>query len=132
MAGRLPSLLVDTDVFIDYLNGAEGIRKILDSPAHVIYYSPVARKELLRKPNLSSSERDRIRVLLLKHRLIPVDEKIADRFSRLLAKYGHHGLRNADALVAATAWARTLPLLTSNIRHYRFIEEITVVDPAAL
>lgn len=132
MARRPASLLADTDIFIDYLNGVERMKTILDSPRHRVYYSAVTRKELLAKPGLPSTERRRIRMLLLKHRLIPVDEKIAERFSDLLEKYARHGLRNADALVAATAWSRALPLLSRNIRHYRFISEITLLDPSKL
>lgn len=132
MARRPTSLLVDTDILIDYLNGVERMREILDSPRYRVYYSTVTKKELLAKPGLSSRERGRIGILLLKHRLIPVNEKIAERFSRLLAKYADHGLRKADALVAATAWSRTLPLLTRNTRHYRFISEITLIDPFEL
>jgi predicted nucleic acid-binding protein len=123
------SLLVDTDIFIDYLNGIERMRAVLDSRRYVIYYSAVTRKELLAKPGLSSTERHRIQMLLLKHRLIPVDQRIAERFSRLLNKYARHGLRNADALIAATAWSRKLRLLTRNTKHYRFISEITMIDP---
>jgi predicted nucleic acid-binding protein len=124
------SLLVDTDILIDYLNGM--MRRILDSPGYRIYYSTVSKKELLAKPGLSSTEKRRIRMLLLKHRLILVDERIAELFSRLIKKYSNHGLRKADALVAATAWSRKLPLVTRNIRHYRFISEIRLIDPAEL
>jgi predicted nucleic acid-binding protein len=122
---------VDTDILIDYLNGVERMRAILDSPHYRAYYSTVAKKELLTKPGLlSSTERHRIRMLLLTHRLIPPDKAIAERFSSLLMKYADHGLRKADALVAAIAWSRTLPLLTRNAKHYRFISEITLIDPA--
>jgi hypothetical protein len=129
---RATSILADTDIFIDYLNGVRRIRRILDSPHVRVYYSTVTKKELLMKPDLSSTERGRVRMLLLKHRLIPVDERIARRFSGLLGKYAKRGLRNADALVAATAWSRKLPLLTRNIKHYSFISEIAVISPADL
>ena len=132
MARGQSSLLVDTDIFIDYLNGIERMRAVLDSRRYVIYYSAVTRKELLAKPGLSSTERHRIQMLLLKHRLIPIDQRIAERFSRLLNKYARHGLRNADALIAATAWSRKLRLLTRNTKHYRFISEITLIDPLLL
>jgi hypothetical protein len=92
----------------------------------------VTRKELLAKLGLSATERRRIHRLLQYHRQIPVDEQIAERFSSLLAKYANHGLRKGDALVAATAWSRRLPLLTRNTRHYRFISEITVLSLATL
>lgn len=132
MARRPTSLLLDTDIFIDYLNGIERTRGILDSPRYRIYYSAVIRKELLAKPSLSSTERRRIQMLLLRHRQIPIDEKVAEHFSRLLQKYNHYGLRKADALVAATAWSRRLRLLTRNTRHYRFISEITLIDYSQL
>ena len=125
------SFLVDTDIFIDYLNGTEQAREILDSPRNRAYYAIVSRKELPAKPGLSARERHLMLGLLARHRLIPVDEEIAERLSRLLTKYSRRGLRNADALLAATAWSRRLPLLTRNTRHYRFISEITLLGPAA-
>ena len=132
MARRPTAFLVDTDIFIDYLNGIKRMREILDSPRYRAYYSTVTKKELLAKPGLSAAERRRIHLLLLHHRLIPVDKRIAERFSSLLAKYANRGLRKADALVAATAWSRALPLLTRNTRHYRFISEITLLTPPKL
>jgi predicted nucleic acid-binding protein len=123
---------VDTDVFIDYLNGHQHRRRVLDSSRYRVYYSAVARKELLAKPGLTATERRRIRALLLRHRLIPIDEAIAPRFSSLLVKYAKRGLRKADALVAATAWSRRFPLATGNLRHYRFITEITLLNPDEL
>ena len=83
-------------------------------------------------PRLSATERKRIQRLLLTHRLIPTDDVIAERFSELLIKYAAQGLRKADALVAATAWCRRLPLVTRNSRHYRFISEIKLLALAQL
>jgi predicted nucleic acid-binding protein len=37
-------------------------------------------------------------------------------------------LRVDDALIAATAWVKRLPLLTRNRKHYEFIAEITLMD----
>jgi len=132
VAQRLTAFLVDTDIFIDYLNGVERMREILDSPHYRVYYSRVTRKELLAKPGLSATERRRIHLFLQCHRQILIDEQIAERFSSLLAKYANYGLRKGDALVAATAWSRRLPLLTRNTKHYRFISEITLLSPATL
>ena len=105
MPRRPTSFLVDTDIFIDYPNGLEWTRNILDSPGYKVYYTGVTKKELLAKPGLSSTERRRIGMLLVRHRLIYIDQEIAERFSRLITKYAHQGLRKADALVAATAWS---------------------------
>lgn len=132
MRRRPRAFLVDTDILIDYLNGVEAMRRVLDSPRHRASYCAVAKQELLAKPGLKTAERNRIRMLLVKHRLIPLDERIAQRFSVLLGKYAKQGLRKADALVAATAWSRRLALATNNRRHYRFISEITLLDPTEL
>lgn len=124
-----PSFLVDTDVFIDYLNGNESARETLDSPSHTIYYGQITRKELLWMPGLSAVEQKRIKTLLQRHRMVPLDKKIAARFSDLLSLYRHNPLRSADAFVAATAWDRNLSLLTRNQKHYRYIAEITLLSP---
>ena len=117
-------LLVDTDIFIDYLKGIEPARIVLDSPRFDIYYSAWTRKELLGKPGLRDSERIEIGKLLARFRLLPVDDEIADRYWALLQKYKSQGLRQADAIIAATACQRNIPLLTRNQRHFRFIAEI--------
>ena len=122
-----PSFIADTDVFIDYLNGIEDARVILDSPGHTIYYAQITSKELLGMPGLSVSEQKKITTLLQTHRMIPLDQNIAIKFSELLHKYSKNPLRNADALVAATAWDRNLPLLTRNKKHYNFIMEIKLL-----
>ena len=132
MARRPTSFLVDTDILIDYLNGVQRMREILDIPRYRVYYSAVTQKELLAKRGLSAAERQKIYTLLRHHRLIPVDNKIAERFSRLLTTYAGQDLRKADALVAATAWSQKLPLFTRNIKHYRFMSEITLLDAAEL
>ena len=108
------------------------MREILDVPRYRVYYSAVTRKELLAKRGLSATERQKIYTLLRHHRLIPVDRQIAERFSRLLTTYAGQDIRKADALVAATAWSRNLSLFTRNIRHYRFISEISLLDEAQL
>jgi predicted nucleic acid-binding protein len=132
VARRPTSFVVDTDILIDYLNGIQRMREILDVPRYRVYYSAVTKKELLAKRGLSAAERQKIYTLLQHHRLIPVDKKIAERFSRLLTKYVEQDLRKADALVAATAWSRKLPLFTRNLKHYRFISEITLLDATEL
>ncbi len=86
MAQRPTTFLVDTDIFIDYLNGVKRMREILDSPNYRAYYSRVTRKELLAKPGLSATERRRIHLLLQYHRQIPVDGQIAENLSSWRAR----------------------------------------------
>ncbi len=126
------SIIIDSDIFIDYLNGITAAKEILHSPLYRVYYTAVSRKELLGMPGLSTSEREKILRLLAKHRLIPIDQEIAKAFASLVAKYAPQGLRKADVLIAATAWAKSLPLVTRNIKHYHFISEVTLILPPEL
>jgi predicted nucleic acid-binding protein len=122
------SFLVDTDIFIDYLNGIFSAKQLLDSIQSKVYYSAVTEKELFQKQGLSSTERRRIMNLVSKHRLIPMDNEIAEKFSRLMVKYASQNIRKADALIAATCWAKKLALATRNVKHYRFIKEIRLLE----
>jgi predicted nucleic acid-binding protein len=118
------ALLIDTDVFIDYLKSIQPACALLDSPQFDFYYSAWTRKELLAKPGLRESERREIEVLLGRFRMISVNNAIAEKYWMLLKKYEAQGLRQADAIVAATAWQKSLSLLTRNQKHFRFINEI--------
>jgi predicted nucleic acid-binding protein len=118
------ALLIDTDIFIDYLKGIQPACALFDSAQFDIYYSSWTRKELLAKQGLRESERQEIEELLARFRMVPVDDPIAEKYWMLLKKYEHKGLRQADAIIAATAWQRSLPLLTRNQKHFRIITEI--------
>ena len=118
------ALLIDTDIFIDYLKSIQPACALLDSSEFDLYYSSWTRKELLAKPGLKETERKEIEVLLARVRMISVDDAIAEKYWLLLKKYESQGLRQADAIVAATAWQKSLPLLTRNQKHFRFVSEI--------
>jgi len=117
------SFLVDTDVVIDYLNSGQ-FTELFDLPNHVVYYSVITKKELLAKPGLREREREAILLELSRWRMIPLSEKITIRFSELRRQYP--SLEKADALIAATALVKNLPLVTRNKKHFRIVSELTV------
>jgi predicted nucleic acid-binding protein len=55
-------------------------------------------------------------------RLLPVDAAIADEWGRLLARAGNDGsaVADVDALIAATAKAHGLQVVTRNVTHFRY------------
>ena len=97
-------ILVDTDIFIDDFNAGQYAGALDDRPA-TIYYSVVTRKELLGKPGLKDSER----------------QAIVDAVRRSTP-----GLEREDALIAATALDKRLPLMTRNWRHFRRVPGLTL------
>ena len=111
-------VLVDTDILIDYFNaGAHG--RLLDDPRSRIYYSVVTRKEVLARKGLSSTERGAIAEVLHRFRLIPLGPAIAERYWSLRNRCPD--LEKEDALIAATALVKRLPLLSGNWKHFRQI-----------
>jgi predicted nucleic acid-binding protein len=83
---------------------------------------------LLSKPGLKGNERQQILRLMRQMRVLTIDSAIAAASAILLQKYAGRLLRANDALIAATAWTKRLPLLTRNRKHYEFIEEIQLAD----
>jgi len=111
-------LLVDSDIFIGYLNHRQH-REYLEGAQWQIYYSVVTKKELLAKQGLSDRERTAILFLLRRYRQVTLTQAIAVRYAELRRLYP--ALEREDALIAASALVRKMPLLTGNQRHFRII-----------
>lgn len=116
-------LLIDTDIFIDYFNYGF-FEEILENDEFDIYYSSVTKKELLAKQGLKNSEKQAILYVLKKHKIINLTADIAYRYSELLNEYPE--MEKEDALIAATALQKRLPLLTRNRKHYRKIKGLVI------
>ncbi len=117
-------LLIDTDIFIDFLKGMSPAKAVFRSRDMDIYCSVLTKKELLSKLGLKDSERKKIINILKGLKIISIDPDISLKYSDLLAKYHDNRLQPPDAIIAATAWSKKLPLLTRNRRHFSYIEEI--------
>ncbi len=118
------SVLVDTDIFIDYFN--RGIfSAVFDSPRFTVYYSAVTKKELLSKAGLREAERQAILAELGRCRMINLTETITVRYTELRGRYP--SLAKEDALIAASALVRNLPLITRNKKHFRLVEGLTIL-----
>lgn len=112
------SLLLDTDIFIDYFNTGR-FHALFDSNRFTVYYSTITKKELLTKPGLRDNERAAILAELAQCRLITLSDSITTQYSDLRRR--HPSLEKGDALIAATALAKHLPLMTRNKRHFRIV-----------
>lgn len=117
------SLLIDTDIFIDYFNTGM-FSNIIENKAFNIYYSVITRKELLSKTGLKASEKEAIIHTLKKYREIRLDMKITQKYSEI--RNQHTTIDKEDALIAASAIVKNLPLLTRNIKHFDNIDGLVL------
>jgi len=111
-------LLIDSDIFIDHLRGA----KILDVPRHRAFYSIVTRAELF----AGRADEANIRRLLLPYRELSIEQATAERAGRLRRETS---MQLSDALIAATALAHKLTLVTRNRRDFDRVRGLKLRSP---
>lgn len=99
----MADLLLDTDVFIDHLRGAQE----LTPKRHRVHYSVITRSELFAGNTATAL----VSTLLGPFREVPVDRAVAERAGRIRRETG---VRLPDALIAATAIEGNLGLVTRN------------------
>ena len=114
----MAGLLVDTDVFIDHLRGA----RELTPGRHRLHYSVITRCELLSGAVGSAL----VQRLLDPFRELAVDRDVAERAGRIRRETG---IATPDALIAATAIAHDLTLLTRNRRDFEPVKRLRIRDP---
>jgi len=119
-------LLVDTDIIIDVLRGVKPARALLKSQELDIYCSVLTKKELLSKEGLKGSERKKIEGILSKVKILKVDKSVQKHFNLLMKQYGDRPEATGDYIIAATALAKKLPLLTRNRKHFEYIKELVL------
>ena len=118
--------LLDTNIIIRWHRGDRDARYCLRHTKTDWYYARITRKELLRPP-IRDAEKQELRALMATMRIINPDDEIAATYADLLQRYPYLRDHLADALIAATAWVKGLPVVTTNVRHFLPIEEIEVI-----
>lgn len=119
------SLLIDTDIWIDYFNVGR-FAPYFEGSSFTIYYSTITEKELLTKKGLRDAEKDAIVRELRLHRRINITPSIAKIYSFIRGR--HKSLEKEDALIAASAIAKRLPLFTRNWKHFRIIHGLQLFE----
>lgn len=113
MNGNVADILVDTDVFIDHLRGAQQ----LAPGRHRLHYSVITRAELFAGRTASNL----VSTLLAPFREIPIGRAVAERAGRIRRE---SGIRLPEALIAATAIEHKLGLATRNRNDFEQIRSL--------
>ena len=120
-------MLLDTDVLVWFLHGRQSALSAV-AECSVVQLSAVSYMELVQ------GVRDKSELLGLRRaigkngwRVVPVSEAISHRAVGYVERHAlAHGMRLADALIAATAVEAVEALMTANARHYRFLPDLNV------
>lgn len=118
------SNLSDTTVFIAYLRGDAQISEYVNKEQRSC--SAVTAAELMQGVENKHDQRT-VKKLLSRLIVMPLTPAISDQMLTLIGTFHlSHGLAIPDALIAATAMAHNLTLVTHNIKHFSFIPGLTV------
>ncbi len=118
-------MLFDTSVLIAHLRGDErATEMLLARPTTDRLASVMARVEI--EGGMKSGERASVARLIDALRLVPVTDAIARRAGEHVRRYrrSHSGIDLVDYVVAATAEAYDVPLLTLNVRHFPMFKDL--------
>jgi predicted nucleic acid-binding protein len=118
------SVLLDSDVLVDYLRGLPAAGRYVDGLRVTPTCSEVTRVEVLR--GMRSHERRAVERLLAAIRWVGVDEGISTLAGDLGRRFrgSHTALGVADLVIAATADRHGLSLATLNVRHFPMFPEL--------
>ncbi len=121
-------MLFDTDVLIWCFRGNEKAARLIDSESGDRLLSIVSYMELLQGAR-NSQEKKWIHSFLsdFDFLVLPLSENIGKRASIYIEEHAlKHGIQMADALIAATAMENGSKLCTSNYKHFKCIEDLSL------
>ena len=108
------SVLLDSVILIDHLNGFEAATAFLQANGASAAISSVTRAEVL--AGCSALEAPRVAALLDRFRVLPMDAPVSDEAARVRRETG---LKLPDAIQAAFALRHDLRLATRNLKDFR-------------
>lgn len=112
------SILLDTDVLVDFLRGHEKAVAFVNEFSSQIILSPIVVAELYAGVK-GDAELTVLENFISLFRVVPLTAEIAKIGGLYKRDFGKsHGVGLADAILAATAAAEKADLRTLNVKHY--------------
>ena len=121
-------ILLDTNVLIEILKGNESTVNTVESLDETLAISSISAMELFFGAFDKAETRKLERFISLFH-LLHIDESISAKAMTLVKTYAKsHNLNIPDSLIAATALTNRCPLMTYNLRDFRFIKGLELFE----
>ena len=120
-------ILADTNVLIELFKGNQSVLADLQQIGpHNIAVSAVTMMELYCGA-LNKLELQRIRKYLSSFHLCRIEPEVSGRATLLIERYAKsYGLLIPDALIAATAMVKSYPLMTLNLKDFRYMDGLVL------
>lgn len=124
-------MLIDSSVIIDFLRRKDKSDTwfySLISGGKKPFVSVITQAELYAGKSVWESRRagDELKLIFSALRILPLSEEIAISAGKIRAVYG---IDLIDAIIAATATSKSVPLATLNPKHFRLITGILITPP---
>jgi tRNA(fMet)-specific endonuclease VapC len=122
------TILVDTDVLINFLRGKVKILHFLESSVReaIVLCSVITVAEI--HAGMLAHEAEQTRALLEGFNIVDITREVAEKAGAYKRDIKNQRLALMDCLIAATAYANNAILATGNAKHYPMedVEVITV------
>ncbi|HOE16477.1 MAG TPA: type II toxin-antitoxin system VapC family toxin [Syntrophorhabdaceae bacterium] len=114
----MKSILIDTDILINFLRGRKKTREFLSSVVEdaVVYCSAITVAEIF--AGMKEQERSQTIDLLDSLNVVGVSREIAEKAGMYKTHARSQKLQLDDCLIAATAYILQATLATGNAKHY--------------
>jgi len=119
-------VILDTDILIWILRGnreiIEKFKKLVEETEGEVYLTPIQIAEIY--AGARPSELERIEKFLKSFEILTLNSKIGEIAGKIVNRYGKsHGVKLADAFIAAAAEYYDCKLWTLNKKHYPSVKE---------
>lgn len=122
----MTSVLIDTDILIDFLRGFAPAKTFIETLSDPVYISAITVAEL-HVGVRNGKERATLTTFLDTLEVLPLDAELAAEGGLLRRDYGKiHGVGLNDALIAATVLKHKLQLATLNAKHYPMVKQLVM------
>ncbi|MDR3694300.1 type II toxin-antitoxin system VapC family toxin [Mucilaginibacter sp.] len=119
MSGK--EILVDTNIVLYLLNGSDDIEKVLQGKD--VYMSFMTELELIGYKGTTPKQEKQIAELLKDCSIISMNNLIKDKYVEIRKK---SNLKLADAVIAATAIAFDMPIITAD-KQFKTVESLKLI-----
>lgn len=120
------SLLIDTDILIDYLRGQKQAVSFLENTDNHLMTSAINVAEIFVGVR-DGKERSVLEQFIQLFEIINIDHEIAEMGGLFRRDYGQtHGTGLADGIIAASAKLKKARLITLNARHFPMLADVFI------